>query len=77
MKTITIATGNTYNAKEFLKKAGFVFDCYRKAWVLNGEYNKEEWENKYASATWNGRRNAKICQEVKFAVTQVSAIIAI
>jgi hypothetical protein len=71
MKTITIATGNTYQAKEYLKLAGFTFSG--GFWMKNGEYTQNEWNAKYANPTYNGRGNAKLCSDVKFEVKNIIA----
>ena len=64
MKKVTIATGNTYQAREYLKLAGFKFIA--GVWMKKGEYTQEEWNAKYANPTYNGRGNAKRCEGIQF-----------
>lgn len=69
MKTITIAIGNTYPAKSFLKSAGFQYAGGQ--WVFTGIFDQTIWANKYANPTYNGRGNAKLCEGVKFEVKNI------
>lgn len=72
MKTtcmITIARGNTYPAKEFLKAAGF--EWAGGQWAFKGAFDSESWNKTYANPTWNGRGNAKNCVGVTFEVKTV------
>jgi hypothetical protein len=69
MKKVTVATGNTYQAKEYLKLAGFTFGG--GVWMKEGEYTQVEWDAKYANPTYNGRGNAKKCEGVKFEVKTI------
>jgi len=69
MITITIANGNTYPAKTFLKSAGFEYSGGQ--WIFTGIFDQTIWVNKYANPTYNGRRNAKLCEVVKFEVKNI------
>ena len=53
-----IATGNTYKAKDDLKKIGFTWNKEQKRWESENP-NLQDWVNKYISPAWNGRGNAK------------------
>lgn len=66
MNKITIATGNTFAAKEYLKAAGFKW-CGQQ-WIFEGEFDTNIWTSKYVNPTWNGRGNAKKCEGIKFEV---------
>lgn len=68
---ITIATGNTYAAKSFLKSAGF--EWAGGQWIFKGEFDSSIWSSKYANPTYNGRGNAKVCQAVNFEVKTIVA----
>ena len=71
MKTtkITIATGNTYSAKEYLKKCGFEW-CSGQ-WIFSGEFNQQEWNDKYLNPTYIGRKAARMCEGVRFEVREM------
>jgi len=62
---MTIAKGSTYNVKDDLKKVGFEWIAKDKEWTAK-DFDKESWENKYCSATWNGRKAAAMCQKITF-----------
>lgn len=64
-----IATGNTYSAKDYLKKAGFAWLPARKEWFAEN-FDIDYWTNKACNATYNGRGNAKICQAIKITKIQ-------
>lgn len=57
MKTY-IATGNTYNSKEDLKKSGFTFNATTKEWY-GTEDNYNEFKEKYCSIKYCGARASK------------------
>lgn len=58
-----IAKGNTYPVKDALKAVGFNWDRDNRQWVAD-DYNKDDWDNKYCSQTWHGRKNGRLCAEV-------------
>ena len=62
------ATGNTYKAKNDLKKIGFSWNKEEKRWECEGEPNIKDWEEKYLNPTWNGRKCARLNAEanIKF-----------
>ena len=62
---MTIAKGNTYNAKDYLKKVGFAWNAEEKRWEAES-FDKETWKNKYCDLTWQGRKREPIVQAVTF-----------
>lgn len=60
---MTTATGNTYSVKENLKSCGFVWNKESKAWETEN-FDKDRWENKMCNPSWNGRKNARLCNEI-------------
>jgi len=60
---MTIAIGNTYSVKDDLKKVGFEWIAKDKEWIAK-DFDKESWENKYCSPTWNGRKAAAMCRKI-------------
>jgi len=62
-----IATGNTYKAKDDLKKIGFTWDREEKRWESEAP-DFDAWEKKYLNPSWNGRKAARINDEanIKF-----------
>lgn len=69
-KTVTAAVSNTYNARTWLKAAGFSWIESVKMWH-HDNFDTKEWESKYCNPTWNGRGNAKLCAAVKFEQKQM------
>ena len=57
-----IAKGNTYNSKDDLKKIGFSWNSDEKRWEAES-VDTEAWEKKYCSASWNGRKQARLNNE--------------
>lgn len=70
MATLVKTTENskTFNSKEMLKREGFEFSSVAKIWIK--KYESEDqfkaFEAKFRSATYAGRRQAKINEDVKF-----------
>ena len=58
------ATGNTYNVKEDLKSVGFHWNNEARRFEAES-FDAEKWEAKYCNPTWNGRKQARLCSEVK------------
>lgn len=71
MKTLTIAQGNTYSCKESLKAAGFIWNAGLKRFEAEN-FDQNKWNEKYCSATWNGRGKAKYCQAITFKTVEVN-----
>lgn len=61
-KQMYTATGNTYKAKDDLKKIGFTWNKEEKRWEAE-TVDFEDWETKYLNPTWNGRKCARINAE--------------
>ena len=64
------ATGNTYKAKDDLKKIGFVWSKDDKRWECESP-NFDDWENKYMNPTWNGRKCARINAEANIQFVEI------
>jgi len=66
-KSITIAKGNTYNAKDYLKEAGFTWDSILKRWTIATEnFDHKEWISHYCSLSYYGSKKAKWNRAVEF-----------
>ena len=63
-------TGNTYKAKDDLKKIGFEWNKEEKRWESENP-NIDDWENKYMSPRWNGRKCARINAEANIAFVKI------
>lgn len=60
---MTIATKNSYSAKEFLKTCGMEFNKDLRRWESNN-FDATRWTEKMCNPTYNGRKNARICADV-------------
>lgn len=68
MAKLTVAHGNTYEAKESLKKVGFIFNKALKRWEAES-FDRKAWEEKYCSCTYIGRKAGTLNKTITF--TQV------
>jgi len=64
MKTLTIAKGKTFGAKEDLKKVGFTWNSTLKRWESENP-NMDKWYDDYCRPLYCGKR-AFINQEINF-----------
>ncbi len=63
---MTKATGNTYSVKDDLKSVGFKWLAESKEWYAPCGFDKDRWENKCCNPSYNGRKQARLCSEVRF-----------
>ena len=70
MKAITTKSSRTYNSIEMLKDAGFVFDKETKTWssLFESKEAFDEFENKFRSVTYAGRKQARMNEDVQFEI---------
>jgi len=64
MKTITVAKGKTYEAREDLKKVGFAWNPTLKRWE-SANPNLDKWEADYCRPLYCGKR-AFLNQTISF-----------
>ena len=57
-------TGNTYAAKDDLKKVGFAWNKEANRWEATA-VDFESWEKRYLNPTWNGRKQARLNANVQ------------
>lgn len=60
-----IATGNTYEAKMYLKEIGMEWDSAKKVWSADSDKIDSARWTKLNNATYIGRKIARICNGVQ------------
>lgn len=73
MTTLTVAHGNTFAAKEYLKKVGFVFNSGLKRWEAEN-FDQKAWEEKYCSCTYAGRKAGTLNKTITFTKVEKPSI---